>query len=185
LILDAALAELAEHGFERMSLESVASRAGVTKPTLYRRFRGKADLATAALKKLQQSTFPAPTGDTKADLTGVLADLQHCLLRPGGMSMIGALLVEERRQPELMRLFRERIIQTRRKALLAILEQARARGELRPRADIDACVNMLVGAFYARYLAGDAFKRDWPARLVACAWPGIVGINRGGASTRA
>lgn len=172
-ILDAALAELAAQGFERMSIDAVVRKAGVTKPTLYRRWKCKADLATAALHRLQQSTFPAPTGDTREDITANLAEFMACLLRPNGMSMIGTLLVEERTQPRLIELFRKRIVNTRRAALRRMLEDAIARGELAPTADIDAALNCLIGAFYARYLTGEGFPRDWPRRVARVALDGL------------
>ena len=48
-ILEAALAEYGERGFEAMSVEAVAARAGVSKATIYRRFESKLDLVAAAL----------------------------------------------------------------------------------------------------------------------------------------
>jgi AcrR family transcriptional regulator len=52
-ILQAALRLLAEQGYTRMSLDGVAEEAGVSKPTIYRRWSSKADLATAALRTIQ------------------------------------------------------------------------------------------------------------------------------------
>ncbi|KAA0210449.1 TetR/AcrR family transcriptional regulator [bacterium] len=172
-ILQAALDQLGTLGFERMSLEAVAAKAGVSKPTLYRRWKSKADLATAALRMLQQSTFPPPTGNARQDVIANLREFQACLLRPNGMRMIGTLLVEEQRLPELLRLFRERIIKTRRAALRRILADAVKRGELDKRADIEAALNCLVGAYYARYLAQGNFPADWPERTAGVALDGL------------
>lgn len=69
-ILEATLQQLREQGYARMSLDRVAVAAGVGKPAIYRRWKGKADLATAALRRLQvsepavraQSTFGAVAG---------------------------------------------------------------------------------------------------------------------------
>ncbi|MGZ6812033.1 MAG: helix-turn-helix domain-containing protein, partial [Blastococcus sp.] len=67
-ILDAARAELAERGYARMSIDAVAARAGVSKPTVYLRHATKADLATAAIASMRAASRPAPTGDVRADL---------------------------------------------------------------------------------------------------------------------
>ena len=166
-ILDAALDALARDGYRRMSVDGVARAAGVTKPTIYRRWPAKADLATAALSRLQQSEAPlATTGSAREKLLAHLRSFQKSLLRPNGMAMIGTLLAEETHTPELVRLFRERIVVHRRESLRELLEEASAGGELASDTDIDAAVNMIVGSFYARYLAEGRVPRDWPSRVV-------------------
>ena len=71
-ILAAARAELAEHGYARMSVDGVAARAGVSKPTVYLRHRTKAELATAAIASMRVQPRPAPTDDVRADLVAHL-----------------------------------------------------------------------------------------------------------------
>src|SRR5215211_8569552 len=84
-ILAAARAELADRGYARMSVDAVAARAGVSKPTVYLRHASKAELATAALAAYQQRALPRPTGDTRADLVALLRDLRRGVERPFGM----------------------------------------------------------------------------------------------------
>jgi AcrR family transcriptional regulator len=165
-ILATALRHLAEHGYARMSMDAIAADAGTTKPTIYRRWPGKEELAVAALARFQAQDQPTPTGDTAADLETLLRDFQKKLLRPNGMAMIGTLLAEESHTPKLLALFREKIVAPRRAGLLKILKAARDRGELAGDADLEAAVNLLVGSFYARYLSGDGIPRDWAARVV-------------------
>lgn len=62
--------------------------------------------------------------------------------------------------------------------LLAILDRAKRRGELRRGANLDVAVNLLVGAFYARYLAASAIPAGFPRELVAMVWPGLVRQRR-------
>jgi len=165
-ILDAAMAEMAERGYARMSIDAIAARAGVSKPTIYLRHAGKAELATAALAAFQQRALPRPTGDTRADLVAILRHLRRGVERPFGMAMIGTVLAEEAHTPELLSLFRERLVAPRRAALRGVLEAARDSGELREDADLDAAVAALVGAYYAQYLAGRPFPRAWPTPVV-------------------
>ena len=165
-ILDAAMAEMAERGYARMSVDAVAARAGVGKPTIYLRHASKAELATAALAAFQQRALPRPTGDTRADLVALLRHLRRGVERPFGMAMIGTVLAEEAHTPELLALFRERLVAPRRAALRRVLDAARDRGELREDADLDAAVAALVGAYYARYLDGRPFPRRWPTPVV-------------------
>ena len=56
--------------------------------------------------------------------------------------------------PELLRLFRERLVELWRKELQEVLEHAQERGELREDSDIQAAVNILVGSYYAQYSPG-------------------------------
>ena len=137
-ILDATLRHMAEHGYGGMSIAGIAAEAGVTKPTLYRRWSNKADLATAALHRLQAEEPPAKSGNFRADLVAILTAFQRNLFRPNGMAMIGMLLSEEQREPALITLFRERITRKRRAMVRSIFVAAVARGELRPGVDVDA-----------------------------------------------
>ena len=167
------MAEMAERGYARMSVDAVAARAGVSKPTVYLRHACKADLATAALAAFQQRALPVPTDDTRADLVALLRHLRRGVERPYGMAMIGTVLAEEAHTPQLLALFRERLVGPRRGAIRAVLAAARDRGELRPDADLDAAVQALVGAYYAQYLSGAPFPRRWPGPVVDVVLDGL------------
>jgi len=165
-ILDAAMRALAEHGCFRMSMDAIAAEAGVSKPTIYRRFASKAELAFAALAAHDpQATKPA-SGNTRQDLIAGLRGFQECMDRPFGMTLIGHVLAEEHEVPRLLTHFREDIALPRRQILRAILEQAQRHGELRPEADIEDAINLLYGAYYAQYLVGVPFPGDWAERMV-------------------
>jgi AcrR family transcriptional regulator len=164
---------LAEDGYSRMSLDAVAAEAGVSKPTIYRRWSSKADLATAALRTIQTSEPAVATGSTVGDLTATLQNFSRSLLRPNGMSLIGTVLAEEVHTPELLALFRERLVAHRRQQLHQILRRAQQSKELRPGVSLDAAVNMLVGAFYARYLASSTVPPSFAKELVDIVWKGL------------
>jgi AcrR family transcriptional regulator len=172
-ILAAARAELAERGYARMSIDAVAARAGVSKPTVYLRHPTKADLATAAIASMRGASRPAPTGDVRADLVAHLRLLRAGLERPFGMSTLGTVLAEEHETPELLALFRERLVAPRRRELRAVLAAARDRGELRADADLDVAVAALVGAFFARYLAGESLGGRFVTSLVDTVLDGL------------
>jgi len=156
-----------------MSLEEVVAEAGASKPAAYRRWSGKADLATAALRTIQSSESQVHTGTTVGDLIGILQNFRRSLLRPNGMALIGTVLAEEHHTPELLAWFRERIVAPRRLMLRSVLARALRRGEIKRRADIDAVVNLLVGAIYARYLVASEVPADFPSQLVSIVWQGI------------
>jgi AcrR family transcriptional regulator len=173
-ILDAAIALLSRDGYARMSIEAVAAEAGVSRPTVYLRYRNKAELAAAAVGAFRERDLPAATGVTRTDLVAQLRHFRRGIERPHGVAMIGTLLAEEPRTPGLLESFRERAIGPRRAELRAVLERARDRGELDPDADLDAAVSMLVGSYYAAHLAGRKLPRTWPATEVDAVLRGLA-----------
>ena len=165
---------MARGGYGRMTIDEVAAEAGVSRPTVYLRYGDKAELATAALAAYRERGRPEETGDTRVDLVARLRHFERGLERPFGMAMIGSVLAEEQATPGLLALFRERVVEPRRRELREVLEHARGRGKLRDDADIEAAVNMLVGSYYAQYLAGDAFPDDWPEAVVDTVLDGLA-----------
>ena len=106
-ILRAALQLLTDRGYAGMSVEGVASRAGVGKTTIYRRYASKEELVAAALAALRDDLGPLPdTGDIRSDMVEMILQMRRALQQGPGLGMIGALLVEERRSPELLELLR-------------------------------------------------------------------------------
>lgn len=172
-ILEVTLEQLSDLGYNRMSLDSIADQAGASKPTIYRRWSNKADLATAAISSLRLNEPPIDTGTTTGDLIALLNNFRKSLLRPNGMALIGTVLVEESHTPELLHLFRERVVKPRREMLRVILDRARTRGELRADADTEAAINMLIGSFYAHYMANPRVPLDFGERIVNAIWRGI------------
>jgi AcrR family transcriptional regulator len=171
-VLEIARRQLAELGYEGLSLTAVADEAGTTRPALYRRWPGKAELATAAIAALSTADDRAPTDDPFADLVAELAAFRRGVTRPDGLSLVGTML-QRNTDPELLRLYRERLVLPRRTRLRAILERAVAAGLL-PGGDIEIAVASLTGSFYALALAG-AIPAQWPVRAAAHAWRALGG----------
>lgn len=163
-ILQSALRLLATQGYTRMTLDQVAAVAGVSKSTIFLRWKTKADLVTAALASVRMTGASAPTGDARTDLVAILEDFAATVERVHGMALIGTCLAEEAHTPELLTLLRERTVRPRRALLRTVLEQARDRGVIRPDADLDAAVSALLGPFYADYMARSSARPEW-ARL--------------------
>ena len=176
-ILDAALQLLAEEGYTRMSMDAVAKKAGVTKPTIYRRGKTKEKLAMAAIEQLLGDEAPPHPPPAPSALRSILGTLQKTLFRPDGMPIIGAVMVEQRHTRDLINHFRERVVQPRRMMLQEVLKHAEKRGDLRPKADIDAAVNMLIGSFYAHYLTDEKIPVTWARRIVDTVWKGIAATD--------
>ena len=173
-VLQAAFRLMAQHGYARASIDAIAAAAGVTKPSIYLRFPGgKEEVATKALARARDRRTVPETGDTRADLIEHLRYFRMGVSRPFGMAMVGTVLAEEHDTPQLLAFFRRHVIEPRRAMLRAVLARARERGELRPDADIEMGAQMLVGAYYAQYLAGVPFREGWDERVVNAVLMGL------------
>jgi AcrR family transcriptional regulator len=174
--LEVARRHLAAHGYEGLSLAAVAAEAGTTRPALYRRWPGRAELATAAIAALAEASARPPGDDPRADLVRELEGFRRGVSRPAGLSLVGTML-QRGTDPELVRLFRERVVEPRRARLRAPLARAIASGLL-PGGDLDLAVASLTGSFYALALAGGV-PADWPERAAAHAWRALGGAGTG------
>ena len=152
-IYAAALAELGEVGYDRMTMDAVARRAGASKATLYRHWPGKPELVVDAIGHLR-GAGPAElpdTGSLRHDLRQLLGRAnsnathdQVCMMR-GLVSACG-------QDAELARVFHERIVEAKRSAAIAILRRAQQAGELSDRADIPFLVDVAPAMLVFRHL---------------------------------
>lgn len=166
-ILSAAARQLGEFGYARMSLESVAAAAGTTAPSLRRRYRNKAELVAAVIGSLRVEEPPAGAPTPRAHALSILENFHSNLQATPALAILGSLLAEEERHPELLHLFKARIVEPRR----ALLRQALAAGDLPESADLDALTSMLIGSFYGRYVTIAGIPDDWPNRVLSAIWP--------------
>jgi AcrR family transcriptional regulator len=170
-ILATAEQQLREAGYAGMSLDSVAAAARTTVPAVRRRFRSKATLAVAVIDSLRIEDMPAPSGPPRSRALALLRNFRANLLRSSSMAMVGTLLAEEHRHPELLATFRNRLVGPRRAALHHALAEGISSGELPDSADPDVLASMLVGSFYARYIATSDIPDDWAERTLRQVWP--------------
>jgi AcrR family transcriptional regulator len=100
-ILDATLRLLVEVGYDQLSIESVAAAAGVGKPTIYRRYAGKAAMVAAAVEHRAASVPPAmPTGDFRQALLQTVGWLAEQIAEQE-IGLLGALFAGMRSDPHL------------------------------------------------------------------------------------
>lgn len=176
-IVRATLRALGEQGYRGMSVEGVAAAAGVGKTTIYRRYASKEELVVAALSRLRDSGHPLPdTGSLRADLVGMMIQTHLIVLRV--FSLMGAVLVEEHRNPELLELVRERILRPRRDEVMTMLQRAADRGEIWPDVDPEAAVHAIVGSMFVRRLLGIPESEEWIHQTVEVVCNGLLADPR-------
>ncbi|HEY3684536.1 MAG TPA: TetR/AcrR family transcriptional regulator [Streptosporangiaceae bacterium] len=130
-IFDAVLAELAEVGYGRLTMEGVAVRAGTAKSTLYRRWSSREELVIASLGHVMPDAGGLPdTGDLRSELIAALGALADVLAGPAGRA-ITAIIGELDRAPQLRAAAHEKLIDGRILGTRSIFERAAARGEIR------------------------------------------------------
>lgn len=150
-VLEATCLELGEVGFARLSMQSIARRAGVGKPALYRRWKSKRELVAAALKKLIiKSTPDIDTGDLEGDLYQYLKLTHKMLADSVSGSILSDVIAELDRFPELAQEWETSAVDTRHKAAALILERAKHRGEISSTIDISIAVDFFVSPLYWR-----------------------------------
>jgi AcrR family transcriptional regulator len=170
-ILEAAERQLEARGYAGMSMESVASAAGTTVPSVRRRHRTKAELVMAVIDSLRVLPLPEPTRRPRADALSLLTNFQRNLERRHALVVVGSLLAEEDRHPALLGHFRTKLVQPRRAMLRDALARGIDSGQLPPDLDLDAAVSLLIGSFYARYLSDGRIPDDWAERVLLTIWP--------------
>jgi AcrR family transcriptional regulator len=169
-VLDATRDLLAESGdVGALTIEAVASRSGVAKTTIYRRWRDKWELALDAvmIDMLPRFTVPVDVGDTRKELrTFVGSVVKNLSSVPSGPAMQG-LASEIATDPDLAREYRERVVEPRREVLRPVIERGIARGDLRPDTDVRIVHELLVGPiFYRLFFSGPPINRRLGEHLV-------------------
>lgn len=155
-ILDAAYRLLMDDGFGRLTVEAVAARAGVGKPTIYRYWNNAQELAMAAL-------LARPEVEPQAHVKGSTREALKSHLR----SVVAAFATARGRQitltmassdpdSELAKAFRTQIILKSRETGRALLETAVHSAEIERPHNIEAVLDMIYGPIFYRLLTGHA-----------------------------
>ena len=165
----ATLELLAELGFAGMTIEAVAAAAGVGKPAIYRRHADKAALAAAVIAgRLPALTVP-DLGDTRAELWQAV-ELGFPEDGPAYVGLIGGLMAEHRRHPELIEAFRTSVLLPRRAVGLALVTRGQERGDIRRDIEPVTAVDLFAGPFLARVFAGEDTGHAWRRKAFDAWW---------------
>jgi AcrR family transcriptional regulator len=146
-ILDAVLSLLSEGvSYGSLSMEQVATRAGVGKATVYRRWPNKEGLVVDSMATLFQECPPPDLDDDRStrqrilDYLDVMVDIMHSDI--AGL-VFASVMAAATLHPELVQRYQQVAIEPRREQLRAILRHGMAAGELRSDLDVELTVRML------------------------------------------
>jgi len=161
-IADATLALLRAKGPRSVTVEAVTARSGIAKTTIYRRYRDRREMLSAALSRV---TTPEPlAADAEA------ADRLRWLIREAvktldvgiGIGGLAAALTDD--DPDFTKLFR-RILARQRSELESVIDAAKADGSFRADVDGATLVDAIVGAHIAERARTGRVAAGWEVRL--------------------
>ncbi|HEV8649694.1 MAG TPA: TetR/AcrR family transcriptional regulator [Actinomycetes bacterium] len=176
-ILEAALELLVEDGFQGMSMEAVAARAGVGKATIYRRWSSKEDLVVDAVGHLKMLFADVDTGSARDDLIALGRQVLPAAISHRATQLMPKLMSEAAKHPELHAAYHRNLVAPRRRVICEVLRRGVERGEIRDDVDLDLLVDMVVGPFIYRIIVSGGnptFELDLPERLVDALFDGIA-----------
>jgi len=150
-----------------MRLEHVASRAGVGKATIYRRWASKEALAQELLSQMAAPHIAVEdVDDTRAELLAAVTNPMRAITETEFGPLIRALLSQIASDPSLGDPFRATVVQARRTEVARVIRRGIARGDLRPDAEVDVATELLVGPVYFRLMFGGVLNGDFAERVV-------------------
>ena len=159
-----------------LSLVAIAAHAGVSRNSVYRRWKTKDALYLDVLASLN-APLPAPAGGTARNevLAGLRLLVERTVNRRAS-SMLRALNAEATAFPELHRRYFDEIVAPRREAMYRALRQGIAAGEIRSDVDVELVNDVLVGMILSRMSSGaidDLDPEDTGQRIVDIVFTGI------------
>lgn len=149
-IFDVTLALLAEMGYDRLTMDAVASAAHAGKASLYRRWRNKAELVTDTFDRCAVLVVP-DTGTLRGDLLGAACG-EGGMLDEAPVALMASLLTALHTDADLSEAFSSRFMAPRLALSRAIFSRAQERGEIAPGVDLDLLVDLLPSLVMHRLL---------------------------------
>jgi AcrR family transcriptional regulator len=151
-IMDAVYALLQEKSVRDLTMEEVAKRAKVGKPTLYKWWPTKAALVLAMLCERMAPNLEEPTAlSAEESLRFRVRRLIDALNGPFG-KIVAGLIAEGQSEPAVLQEFFDRWVSPRRNATIADLQRGKNTGELRSETEPELLNDAIFGAIYYRLL---------------------------------
>src|ERR1700722_18376373 len=168
VILQAALDELGEVGYGTFRIESVASRAGVGKSTIYRHWPDKPALIADAFETFHMQMSPSPvTGTPRERVEAMVRHVAEVFINSTFSVCIPALIEGAERDARLRR-FHHRYSAERRQSLIGVIAEGAANGDFAPTTDPELAALALLGPIvYSRLMSGKLFDPERASDLVA------------------
>jgi AcrR family transcriptional regulator len=150
-ILSATIEILNAEGYAGLTIDGVAARAGVGRPTIYRRWASKAELVVAALTDTVHIAVPdVDTGSLRRDLVAMQRRQIALMNSPESRRITAGLVADLATDPDLGHRYVSEYLAPRRAIVFRVLQRAVDRGELAPDTDLAFVHDLLVGPLFMR-----------------------------------
>lgn len=169
-ILDAALAGVAEQGYDRLSMDDIASRAGVGKAAIYRRWPSKAVVVADAIAHWRRRLGPLEppnNGSLRGDIEALIAavpELNDAELHT--IQVIVGVATAAMHNPVLAAALDDLVLSAPRHVVRAVLDQAVARGEIPAGRDLSLIPDVALGLNVLRVMTGKPIDRVYVRRVL-------------------
>ena len=175
-IIEAAIDVLVRDGYDRLSMEGVATAAGVGKATVYRRWGGKAELVIDAMATLKPALGTIDTGSLEGDMDLMIAASCSPLSQRLSEVMVSVCSALPR-EPDLLDAFKTRFTEPRIALITGMLERARRRGELAPEIDIALAASLVPSLMLQRALmTGQPAGRAYAEKIAGSVLLPVLGL---------
>jgi AcrR family transcriptional regulator len=168
-ILRAALEGLAEHGYDRLTMDEIAARAHAGKGALYRRWPSKEALVVDAVIAWRSARSPIAipdTGSVRGDLDAALAAMREFDDRDEAvLTVCLGLVTAARRDPELAAAIDANLLEVPRHALREVFDRAVTRGEIPPDRDLSLVPDVILGLNFVRSMIGKPLDNVFVRRV--------------------
>jgi AcrR family transcriptional regulator len=173
-ILDSTLELLQETGFTDLSIESIATHAGVGKATVYRWWPNKAELVMEAfVAAVEDQLRIASTGSAEKVIREQMKRWTRVFRSPLGR-VIAAVIGAGQSNPEMLEAFRHHYVEPRRTEARKLLREAMRTGEIRPDLNPDTILDILYGPLYMRLLLRHTeLNAELPEIILDVVMPGL------------
>lgn len=169
-ILDAVLDGLAEQGYDRMSMDDVAARAGVGKAAIYRRWSSKAAVVADAIAHWRRRLVPVEppdTGSLRGDVEALVARVpDYNENDTNTMKVIVGVATAAVHDPVLAAAIDDLVLSTPRQIVRAVLDHAVARGEIPAGRDLTLVPDVALGLNLVRMVTGRPVDRVFVRRVL-------------------
>lgn len=141
-----------EVGYDAVTMDAIAARAGVGKATVYRRWKGKETLVAEGIAMIVSAIQVPDTGSTRGDFDMLMRAARGMYGDPATSALLSGLVAAMARSAPIARAVRTGFVATWRESVARVVERGIARGDLRRGIDLELANDLITGPLLQRFL---------------------------------
>lgn len=163
LLMKTARKLVLEHGYTNVTIQQIIEMAGVSKQTLYRRWKSKAELVLDAFFDSAEKSVHITGTTLDETLPQFLEQLFYGLETDG--PAIRMLIAAAQLDPEFCTIFKERFVKPREKKVISLIQRAIKNGEIKQEVDFEIISDVIHGVLWYRLLQGESLDKNRAYKL--------------------